>query len=130
MPDDPQDERPDPIEDVRKGLGLLFRAAKRTIEKLPTKDLEKAVISGAREVGRAIENVTQTIDKQVFRHDPPAGGGSPPEASPSGHAAAGGSPPADGAAPEAPKDGAKADAKDGGTKLSVDDGSPRGPRVE
>ena len=124
MPDDPQDEKPDPIEDVRKGLGLLFRAAKRTIEKLPTKDFENAVISGAREVGRAIENVTQTIDKQVFKHDPPAGAAHPP------HAPASGSPPADGAAPEAPKDGAKADAKDGSTKVSAEDESPRGPRVE
>jgi len=60
------DDKPDPIEDVRKGLGLLFRAARSTIEKLPTKDLEQVMTTGAREVGRAIENVTKTIEREVF----------------------------------------------------------------
>jgi hypothetical protein len=74
MPDD----KPNPIDDVRKGLGLLFRAAKTTVEKLPTKDLEEAVVTSAREVGRAIENVGKTIEREVFGgkdrgvHEPPA----------------------------------------------------------
>jgi len=59
-------DKPDPIEDVRKGLGLLFRAAKGAIDQLPTQKVEDAVLSGAREVGRAIENVTEAIDKQFF----------------------------------------------------------------
>ena len=68
--DEPRPEPPpDPIEDVRKGLGLLFRAAKSAIESLPTGKVEDAVITGAREVGRAIENVTQTLDKQFFKRD-------------------------------------------------------------
>jgi len=62
----PDDEKPDPFEDVRKGLGLLFRAAKTTIEKLPTKDIEQAVVTTAREVGRAVENVGKTIERDVF----------------------------------------------------------------
>ncbi len=62
-------EKPDPIEDVRKGLGLLFRAAKGAIEQLPTRRVEEAVLSGAREVGRAIENVTEVIDKQIFKRE-------------------------------------------------------------
>jgi uncharacterized protein YndB with AHSA1/START domain len=57
----------DPLEDVRQGLGLLFRAAKGAIEKLPTKEVETAVVSGAREVGRAIESVGKTIEREVFK---------------------------------------------------------------
>jgi hypothetical protein len=63
------DDKPDPIEDVRKGLGLLFRAAKTAAQKLPTKNLEEVVVSGAKEVGRAVENVANTIEKQVFGRD-------------------------------------------------------------
>jgi len=59
-------DKPNPLEDVRKGLGLLFRAAKTTVEKLPTKDVEEAVITTAREVGRAVESVGRTIEREVF----------------------------------------------------------------
>jgi hypothetical protein len=62
MPDD----KPNALDDVRKGLGLLFRAAKTTVEKLPTKDLEEVVVMSAREVGRAIESVGKTIEREVF----------------------------------------------------------------
>ncbi len=68
MSDD--DDKPDPIEDVRKGLGLLFRAAKSTIDKFPTRDLEEAVTTGAREVGRAIENVGRTIERDILKNKP------------------------------------------------------------
>jgi hypothetical protein len=68
------DDKPNPFEDVRKGLGLLFRAARTTVEKLPTKDLEEVVVTSAREVGRAIENVGKTIEREVFgRKDEPPG---------------------------------------------------------
>ncbi len=63
---DMSDEKPNPFDDVRKGLGLLFRAARTTVEKLPTKDLEEVVVTSAREVGRAIENVGKTIEREVF----------------------------------------------------------------
>jgi len=63
----PDDDKPNPIEDLRKGLGLLIRAARTTIEQLPTNKLEEAVLSSAKEVGRAIENVAQTVEQQVFR---------------------------------------------------------------
>jgi hypothetical protein len=86
MPDD----KPNPMEDVRNGLGLLFRAAKTAVEKLPTKDLEDAVVTSAREVGRAIENVGKTIEREVLGHkdeprsrvstdEPPAPPATPPE---------------------------------------------------
>jgi len=63
MPDD----KPNPIEDVRKGLGLLFRAAKGAVEKIPTKDVEELVVTSAREVGRALENVGKSIEREVIR---------------------------------------------------------------
>jgi len=84
MPDD----KPNAFEDVRKGLGLLFRAAKTTVEKLPTKDLEEVVVTSAREVGRALENVGKTIEREVFGKSdgkkdgdaaPPAASSDPPK---------------------------------------------------
>jgi hypothetical protein len=60
------DEKPTPLRDVRTGLGLLFRAAKTAVERLPTRGVEEAVLTSAREVGRAIENVASTIEREVF----------------------------------------------------------------
>ena len=67
------DDKPSAFQDVRKGLGLLFRAARTTVERLPTKDLEEVVVTSAREVGRALENVGKTIEREVL-------GGRKPEA--------------------------------------------------
>lgn len=64
---DEDQKKPDPIEDVRKGFGLLFRAAKTAVSELPTDKVEAAVVSGVKEVGKAIENVAQAIDKEVFK---------------------------------------------------------------
>jgi hypothetical protein len=66
-----KEKPPDPIEDVRKGLGLLFRAAKTAVQKIPTDPIEKVVLDGAREVGRAVENVATTIDKKIFHPEKP-----------------------------------------------------------
>ena len=60
------DEKPTPFQDVRKGLGLLFRAAKTAVERLPTGGVEEVVVTSAREVGRAIENVATAIEREVF----------------------------------------------------------------
>ena len=114
--DEKPEDKPDPIEDVRKGLGLLFRAAKSAVTALPTDKLEEAVLSGAREVGRAIENVTQTIDKQIFK-------GGKPEASPPTPPTEG-APAADAKPPEAKDEAAK---KDEGKPEDAD--AARGPRI-
>jgi hypothetical protein len=72
MSDNPKKpEEADPVEDLKKGLGLLFRAAKTAVEKLPTGKFEDVVLTGAREVGRAIENVTSTVEKTVLGKDKP-----------------------------------------------------------
>ena len=60
------DPKPDPLSDMIRGLGLLLRAAKTTVERVPTKGLEDAVIQTAREVGRAIENVAETVEREVL----------------------------------------------------------------
>jgi hypothetical protein len=60
------DDRPSPLSDARKGLGLLFRAARTAVGRLPTTDLEEVFVTSAREVGRAIENVAVTIEREVL----------------------------------------------------------------
>src|SRR5215475_12956591 len=59
------DDRPNPLTDVRKGLGLLFRAARTAVSRMPKGDLEEAVVTSAREVGRAFESVASTIEREV-----------------------------------------------------------------
>jgi hypothetical protein len=73
------EKKPDPIEDIRAGLGLLFRAAKTAVDEFPTEKLEDAVKQGVREVGRAIENVTTAIEGQVTGKKAPT---TPPSAPP------------------------------------------------
>lgn len=71
---------PNPLSDVRRGLGLLLRAARTAARKWPTKDLEEVVTTSAREVGRAIENVAVTIEREMFGK---SGGPKPPSEGPS-----------------------------------------------
>jgi hypothetical protein len=106
---DDKPEKPDPIEDVRKGLGLLFRAAKGALDQLPTRKVEDAVLTGAREVGRAIENVTGAIDKQFFKRD-----------------AAG---PSQSAAPSDSKEGPPTDGTQKPEARQPPEEEPKGPRV-
>jgi hypothetical protein len=80
------EEKPTPLRDVRKGLGLLFRAAKTAVERLQTRGVEEVVVTSAREVGRAIENVASTIEREMFgkrghsERSGPDGAPKPPEA--------------------------------------------------
>jgi hypothetical protein len=78
------DDRPNPLTDVIKGLGLLLRAAKTAVERLPAKDLEEVVLTSAREVGRALENVATTVEREVFGRKRESGtrGGQPPAPAP------------------------------------------------
>jgi hypothetical protein len=59
-------DEPNPLNDVRRGLGLLLRAARTAARKWPATDLEEVVTTSAREVGRAIENVAATIEREVL----------------------------------------------------------------
>ncbi len=84
------EDRPNALSDVRKGLGLLFRAARTAVGKLDTTDLEDIVVTSAREVGRAIENVATALEREVLgkkeRRSPPTHG--PGESGASGQAKA------------------------------------------
>src|SRR6185312_10374958 len=75
------EQRPSALSDLRKGLGHLFRAARTTASKIPTKDIEASLVSGAKEVAhevrRSFENVASTLEREVLgkrpeRPTPPA----------------------------------------------------------
>ncbi|MBX3219643.1 MAG: hypothetical protein KF795_03920 [Labilithrix sp.] len=75
------DDKPRPVDDLKEGLGLLFRAAKGAVEKLPTDKLEDVAKDAAKEVGRAFESIGSEIEKVVGKvsgSSPPA----PPAAAP------------------------------------------------
>ena len=57
------DDKPKPVDDLKQGLNLLFRAAKGAVEKIPTDKIEGAVKDGAKEVGKAFESVASELDK-------------------------------------------------------------------
>ncbi len=115
---------PDPVDDLKKGFGLLFRAAKSAVDQLPTEKLEQVVVNGVKEVGRAIENVTDQIDRQIFhgkgtiphpedKAPPPPAAATPPDPT--------------AAAATAPPTGTDAVKKDAATPPPDD--APKGPRV-
>lgn len=98
------DQKPgdkDPIEELKSGLGTLFKAAKdvakkiptdkvegvlergadeihKVVEKLPTEQFEDTMKTGFKEMGRAINNVATVIEGEVVKatkkvkSDPPA----------------------------------------------------------
>ena len=60
------DEKSKPVDDLKQGLNLLFRAAKGAVDKIPTEKIEGALKDGAKEVGKAFESVANEVDK-VFQ---------------------------------------------------------------
>ncbi len=77
------DDKPKPIDDLKQGLGLLFRAAKGAVDKIPTEKIEGAVKDGAKEVGKAVESVASEIDKVFVKA---TSGSQPPAAKADGEA--------------------------------------------
>ena len=61
------DEKPksDPVDDLKQGLGLLYRAAKGAVEKLPTDKVEDVAKDAAKEVARAFETIGQEVEKVI-----------------------------------------------------------------
>ena len=118
-------EKPKPIEDLKQGLGLLFRAAKGAVEKIPTDKIEGAVKDGAKEVGKAVEAVANEVDKVFVKatsgSQPPANNAAPPEPTT-----------AEGVA-QAKKQHDEEEAKKTGDQQPYDDAyapePPKGPRV-
>lgn len=57
------DENEDPLADLKKGIGLLFRAAKSAAHKIPTDKIEDAFKSSVEELHKAVEKLpTQKIE--------------------------------------------------------------------
>ena len=82
------DEKPKPVDDFKAGLGLLFRAAKGAVDRLPTDKIEGVVKDGAKEVGKAFETVANELDKAFTTVGNRVTGSSPPpQQSSSSHAA-------------------------------------------
>jgi hypothetical protein len=104
------DDKPKPVDDLKEGLNLLFRAAKGAVEKLPTNKLEDVAKDAVKEVGRAFESIGTEIEKVVEK----VSGSTPPAAQP-------------GQAPPAPE------AKAEDPPKQYDDGyapePPKGPRI-
>lgn len=92
----PPPEEEDPLHDLKKGIGLLFRAAKsaahrakeagagekvekafktgvddlqKAFDRLQNDKLEGALKSSLQEIGRAVGNVAQTIEKELKGDD-------------------------------------------------------------
>jgi hypothetical protein len=64
------DDKPaNPLEDLKQGLGLIFKAAKGAVEKIPTEKVEGVAKDAAKEINRAFETVGNEIDK-AFGHKP------------------------------------------------------------
>jgi len=112
------DDKPKPVDDLKQGLGLLFRAAKGAVDAagaaLPADKIENVAKDAAKEVGRAFESLGNEIDKVIHPKatnvaDAPPQAAAPPQANAQPQ-------------PEPPKDDVK-----------YDDGyapePPKGPRV-
>lgn len=61
------DKKPDPVEDLRAGLGLLFRAARGAVERIPTHKIEEMVKEGTDKVGKAFNKVPTAKVEQVVK---------------------------------------------------------------
>ncbi len=57
------DQKPKPLDDLKQGLGLLYRAAKGAAEKLPVDKVEEVAKDAAKEMGRAVETIGDELDK-------------------------------------------------------------------
>lgn len=66
------DDKRKPVDDLKQGLNLLFRAAKGAVDKIPTSKIEAAIKDGAKEVGQAFESVANEVDRVLQKSTAPA----------------------------------------------------------
>src|SRR5689334_17955980 len=52
-----------PLDDLKEGLGLLYRAAKGAASKIPTEKIETTAKGAVKEVGKAVESLGSEVDK-------------------------------------------------------------------
>jgi hypothetical protein len=115
------DDKSDPVDDLKQGLGLLFKAAKGAVEKLPTEKLEDTAKTAAKEVSRAFETVGAEVQKAINK----ATGSEPPPPN---------QPPPNTAQGAPPAEGEKKPAQPPAPPVQYDDGyapepPPKGPRI-
>lgn len=99
-------DKPSPVDDLKEGLGLLFRAAKTAAGRLPTGKIEDVAKDAAKEVGRAFESLGSELDKVLGKPTPPSAApdpGAQADAAPSEAAPSSGAVPEEGAGPESPR---------------------------
>ena len=95
------DDKPkaDPVDDLKQGLGLLVRAAKGAVEKIPTDKVEDVAKDAAKEMARAFETIGHEVEKVISpskkSSKPP-----PPEAKTDAAAGTGDAKPPEGDAPK------------------------------
>lgn len=66
--DEKKDEKePDPVEDLRAGLGLLFRAARGAVDKIPTHKIEELMKEGTDKVGKAFHKLPAEKVEEVVK---------------------------------------------------------------
>lgn len=61
------DDKPkaEPLDDLKQGLGLLFRAAKGAVEKIPTEKVEDVAKDAAKEMARAFETIGHEVERVI-----------------------------------------------------------------
>lgn len=101
-----EDKPSKPVDDLKEGLGLLFRAAKGAVQSLPTDKVETVAKDAVKEVNRAFESLGAEIQSAISGKSAQP----PPPADPPANANATGEAPKedpakfdDGYAPEPPK---------------------------
>ena len=57
------DDQKKPLEDLKEGIGLIFKAAKGAASKIPTQKIEGAAKGAVKEVGKAVESLGSEVDK-------------------------------------------------------------------
>jgi hypothetical protein len=55
-PPPPPPSADDPVDELKKGFGMLLRAAKHAVDQIPTGKIEEAVKTGAKQVEHAVDN--------------------------------------------------------------------------
>jgi len=71
-----EDKPSKPVDDLKEGLNLLFRAAKGAVQSLPTDKVETVAKDAVKEVNRAFESlgaeIQQAIAGKPAQQHPPA----------------------------------------------------------
>lgn len=65
--EDKKEKEPDPVEDLRAGLGLLFRAARGAVDKISTHKIEELVKEGTHKVGQAFHKLPADKVEEVVK---------------------------------------------------------------